>query len=297
LFTFSRSKERIEPLRAQVRTLQEESESLIVKHQEVTTSIHTLEASIEQYKHEYATLIKETEQIKSAMLSVKSKCERAKTLLDSLEEERNRWEDGSETFQAQLATLLGDVLLASAFVAYIGFFDHRMRHTLVHQWKEFLTHIDVVYKPDLSLVEYLSTASERIEWSSNALPDDELCVENAIILHRFNRYPLIIDPSGQAVEYLLKQNQHRRIHTTSFLDLNFMKHLESALRFGTCLLVQDVENVDPILNPVLNQEFQKTGGRVLVRNLFVVVLVPLLFRCCSVVVSLFNLIQLLNQYC
>ena len=185
-----------------------------------------------------------------------------------------------ETFQAQLATLLGDVLLASAFVAYIGFFDHRMRHTLVHQWKEFLTHIDVVYKPDLSLVEYLSTASERIEWSSNALPDDELCVENAIILHRFNRYPLIIDPSGQAVEYLLKQNQHRRIHTTSFLDLNFMKHLESALRFGTCLLVQDVENVDPILNPVLNQEFQKTGGRVLVRNLFnVVLVVPLLFRC------------------
>ena len=96
MFTFSRSKERIEPLRAQVRTLQEESESLIVKHQEVTTSIRTLEASIEQYKHEYATLIKETEQIKSAMLSVKSKCERAKTLLDSLEEERNRWEDGSE---------------------------------------------------------------------------------------------------------------------------------------------------------------------------------------------------------
>ena len=129
-----------------------------------------------------------------------------------------------ETFQAQLATLLGDVLLASAFVAYIGFFDHRMRHTLVHHWKEFLTHIDVVYKPDLSLVEYLSTASERIEWSSNALPDDELCVENAIILHRFNRYPLIIDPSGQAVESLLKQNQHRRIHTTSFSDLNFMKH-------------------------------------------------------------------------
>ena len=89
-----------------MRTLQEESESLIVKHQEVTTSIHTLEASIEQYKHEYATLIKETEQIKSAMLSVKSKCERAKTLLDSLEEERNRWEDGSEWQSVPFCSLL-----------------------------------------------------------------------------------------------------------------------------------------------------------------------------------------------
>jgi dynein heavy chain 1 len=31
------------------------------------------------------------------------------------------------------------------------------------------------------------------------------------------------------------------------------------------LLVQDVENIDPILNPVLNKEFHKTGGRVLIR--------------------------------
>ena len=30
-----------------------------------------------------------------------------------------------------------------------------------------------------------------------------------------------------------------------------MRKLESALRFGTSLLVQDVEHVDPLLNPVL----------------------------------------------
>ena len=75
----------------------------------------------------------------------------------------------------------------------------------------------------------------------------------------------MIDPSGQAVEYLMRQHAEKRVKVTSFLDPTFMKHLESALRFGTCLLVQDVENVDPVLNPVLNREFQKTGGRVLVR--------------------------------
>ena len=80
-----------------------------------------------------------------------------------------------------------------------------------------------------------------------------------------HRYPLVIDPSGQAVEYLKRQHAEKRVKITSFLDPAFMKHLESALRFGTCLLVQDVENVDPVLNPVLNREFQKTGGRVLVR--------------------------------
>ena len=43
-----------------------------------------------------------------------------------------------------------------------------------------------------------------------------------------------------------------------------MKQLESALRF-TCLLLEDVDNIDPILNPVLNKEVHRTGGRLLVR--------------------------------
>lgn len=48
------------------------------------------------------------------------------------------------------------------------------------------------------------------------------------------------------------------------MDDAFRKNLESALRFGTPLLVQDVEGYDPILNPVLNREVRRTGGRVLI---------------------------------
>ena len=50
----------------------------------------------------------------------------------------------------------------------------------------------------------------------------------------------------------------------SFLDDAFRKNLESSLRFGNPLLVQDVESYDPVLNPVLNKEVRKTGGRVLI---------------------------------
>ena len=59
---FSDIKERVEPLRLQVISLQKESEGLIQKHKEVEISISHLENSIAQYKNEYATLIKETEQ-------------------------------------------------------------------------------------------------------------------------------------------------------------------------------------------------------------------------------------------
>lgn len=62
----------------------------------------------------------------------------------------------------------------------------------------------------------------------------------------------------------MNEYKDRKITKTSFLDDSFRKNLESALRFGNPLLVQDVENYDPILNPVLNRELRRTGGRVLI---------------------------------
>ena len=41
-------------------------------------------------------------------------------LLNSLASEKQRWELGSETFKNQMDTIIGDVLLSSAFMAYGG---------------------------------------------------------------------------------------------------------------------------------------------------------------------------------
>jgi dynein heavy chain 1, cytosolic len=164
-----------------------------------------------------------------------------------------------------MSTVVGDVLLASAFLAYIGFFDQQFRSDLMKKWMARLNDAGVKFKADLSVPEFLSKPEERLNWQANGLPADELCVENAIMLKRFNRYPLVIDPSGQAMEFLLNQFKDKKITKTSFLDSSFMKNLESALRFGNPLLVQDVENIDPVLNPVLNKEIRKKGGRILIR--------------------------------
>ena len=39
----------------------------------------------------------------------------------------------------------------------------------------------------------------------NGLPDDDLCIENAVILRRANRYCLAIDPAGHAMSFLEKE--------------------------------------------------------------------------------------------
>ena len=139
-----------------------------------------------------------------------------------------------------------------------------MRSSLGQAWQERLIEAEIDFRKSLSQSEYLSTVDKRMEWQKNNLPVDELCIENAIMLERYNRYPLIVDPSGQATEFIMKQYADKKIVSTSFLDDAFRKQLESCLRFGNPILVHDAESFDPILNPVLNREVRKSGGRVLI---------------------------------
>ena len=262
---FSEILDKVEPLRNEVQSLEEQAEDTKKQAETIITMIAELEASIRRYKEEYALLISETQSIKSEMERVENKVERSMRMLDSLSSEKSRWEAGSQTFDEEMSTIVGDVLLSAAFLAYGGFFDQHYREIMWHEWSTHLSDAHIKFKAELAFPEYLSTADERLSWQSKSLPSDSLCIENAIMLKRFNRYPLIIDPTGQATSFLLNEYKDRKITVTSFLDDAFLKVLESALRFGNPLLIQDVEHLDPILNAVLNKEIRRTGGRVLIR--------------------------------
>ncbi|XP_026741142.1 dynein heavy chain, cytoplasmic isoform X1 [Trichoplusia ni] len=255
---------RVEPLRNELKALEDQAQSNVTAGNGVRELIAQLEKSIASYKEEYAQLISQAQAIKTDLENVQAKVDRSIALLKSLVIERERWESSSETFRSQMSTIVGDVLLSAAFIAYGGYFDQHYRQNLFTTWTAHLAAANIKYRADIARTEYLSNPDERLRWQANALPTDELCVENAIMLRRFNRYPLIIDPSGQATEFIMREFKERKITKTSFLDDSFRKNLESALRFGNPLLVQDVENYDPILNPVLNRELRRTGGRVLI---------------------------------
>ena len=262
---YSEILDRIGPLREEADRLEEQALQTKAEAQAIENQIHELERSIATYKSEYAALISETQAIKNEMSRVESKVNRSVKLLDSLSSERSRWEEGSKAFETQIGTIVGDVLVAAAFLAYGGLYDQQYRKAMADDWLQQLTLSGIDFKAHNPVTEYLSSADERMRWQEHGLPLDDLCIENAIILKRFNRYPLIIDPSGRATEFLRNENAQRRLTVTSFLDDSFVKQLESSLRFGNPLLIQDAEHLDPVLNHVLNKEYQKTGGRVLIQ--------------------------------
>ena len=79
--------------------------------------------------------------------------ERSVALLKSLASERERWEAGSETFKSQMATIVGDVLLTSAFMAYAGYFDQHMRQHLFTTWFAHMQDANILFKHDIARIE------------------------------------------------------------------------------------------------------------------------------------------------
>jgi dynein heavy chain 1 len=256
---------KIKPLREEVEALQAQSAALTVQQQEAVTQVAELEAAIKLYKSEYAAAIRDTETIRTEMDVVTKRVARAQALLQSLEQEQERWTATSVSFDEQMSTLIGDNLLAAGFLTYAGAFDYKVRRSLLLEWTDALDLLGIPYRPELDFISYLSRPADQVAWRGFGLPSDDLASQNAILLERFNRYPLVIDPSGQATAFIMAKYAAQKMVQTSFLDAAFMKTLASAIRFGTPLLVQDVESLDPVLNPVLNREVQKTGGRTLIR--------------------------------
>ncbi len=79
--------------------------------------------------------------------------ERSKALLASLGDERERWNTGSESFKGQMATISGDILLTSAFMAYGGYFDQQFRQSLFSSWASHMQKANISYRADLARVE------------------------------------------------------------------------------------------------------------------------------------------------
>ncbi|VUZ42501.1 unnamed protein product, partial [Hymenolepis diminuta] len=66
-----------------------------------------------------------------------------------------RWTEAKAQFQTQTENLVGDVLLATAFLSYAGPFNQEFRNLLNQQWNNELSRIHIPRSPDLNIVNML----------------------------------------------------------------------------------------------------------------------------------------------
>ena len=81
----------------------------------------------------------------------------------------------------------------------------------------------------LSITQFLTDESEIGEWNLQGLPVDDLSIQNALIVTRATRYPLLIDPQGQGKTWLTNRNIKNQLKTTTLQHKGFRLYLEECL--------------------------------------------------------------------
>ena len=69
----------------------------------------------------------------------------------------------------------------------------------MNQWIDRCRTLEIPVSDNLSLLSVLADAYEIRQWNSFGLPRDNVSTENAILVTRGRRWPLMIDPQEQVI--------------------------------------------------------------------------------------------------
>jgi dynein heavy chain, axonemal len=95
-----------------------------------------------------------------------------------------RWTESAAKLQAEQTTIVGDILLAAAAIAYLGPYTALFRDSQLAKWSEDLENCGVTVSPEFSLVSTLGDPVKIREWTIKGLPNDAFSIDNGIMVRR-----------------------------------------------------------------------------------------------------------------
>jgi dynein heavy chain len=201
----------------------------------------------------------------------KAKLGLANRLINALASENVRWAINVKTMEADYNLLVGDVLLASAFISYIGPFTKLFRQELLfEQWIPFLrtaaNGASIPMSDDPNPRNVLTTDAEVAQWNQDFLPSDPVSTENGCIVTNSMRFPLLIDPQLQGIKWIRKKEEQSNLQVIRMDQKDALRKLEQCMENGYSLLIENLdENIDAILNPVISRATTKKGRRLFIK--------------------------------
>ena len=195
--------------------------------------------------------------IEEGAAALARKMDQATNLIGGLSGEQARWSDDAASFAQTKRRLVGDCAVACAFISYLGPFNQEFREICVEE--RFIPDCEarhVPVTPHLNVVQFLVDAGTVSDWNMEGLPTDGLSIQNGILVTRSSRYPLLIDPQGQALMWIASREAERlpQFGTTTIAHPKLKDQLEYAMAEGAALVITGVEEaVDPLFEPVLDK--------------------------------------------
>ncbi|KAK3571583.1 hypothetical protein QTP86_014552, partial [Hemibagrus guttatus] len=209
----------------------------------------------------FAVMMQKTKDLEDNIKLCSQKLIRAEKLICGLGGEKDRWTEAARSLGIKYTNLTGDVLLSSATVSYLGAFTVDYRMECQQEWHKICMKRKVPCSENFTLSNTLGNPVLIRAWRIAGLPVDTFSTDNGIIVSNSRRWPLMIDPQGQANKWIKNMEKANKLAIIKLSDSNYVRTLENAIQFGTPVLLENVgEELDAVLEPVLlKQTFKQQG--------------------------------------
>lgn len=172
-----------------------------------------------------------------------------------------RWSKAADDLQNTYDNLTGDVLISAGVIAYLGAFTAAFRQNCAKIWTKLckvqahtaapqlntnllspilislfiptLQSKNIPSSDDFSLSKTLGDPIKIRAWNISGLPTDSFSIDNGVIVSNSRRWPLMIDPQGQANKWVKNMEKANSLHIIKLSDGDFVRTLENCIQFGT----------------------------------------------------------------
>jgi len=156
--------------------------------------------------------------------------------------------------------LIGNCLLASAFVGYVSPFSGRLRLELWRgTWTKDLVARSIPMTSQIDPLTVLANDADIGAWQNEGLPSDRVSLENASVLTSCSRWPLMIDPQHQGARWI-KQRIGESLEVTQLSTAKWLDKVTLCVQNGNHLLIEAIGNeIDAMMEPVLSRSIINRG--------------------------------------
>ena len=243
------------------------------KLNEVTTELKKKQAALQEVRDKVAALQenlinsqKKAQSYANQQETAKKQLVRAEKLVAGLGSESERWKVTVKLLEDDSSNVAGNIIVAAAVISYLGPFTSEYRSQMTDIWVKRAKELKIPISDNFNLERILVEPIQLREWQTLGLPADQLSTVNGIMIFNCRRWPLIIDPQGQANRWVRNLYKDTKLQVIKLSEPNYPRTLENAVRFGQPVLLENVEEtLDPTLEPVLLKQVFTRGMQQLLK--------------------------------
>jgi dynein heavy chain len=264
MHTYDRVAKTIAPKKKKLAGAEAQLAVVNAQLEEKQAQLRSIEQKLAELEEMFDASVQKKQNLEEKTRLTLLQMERAGKLMSGLAGEKLRWLDTVKSLNSDITNLVGNIAVAAGAVAYLGPFTAPFRNEMISEWVETTKSLNVPVDKKFDLQRILADPVEVREWTIQSLPADDFSIENGVFSTRGRRWPLMIDPQGQANRWIKNLFKEQNLQIIKLSDANFLRTLENAIRYGAPVLLENVqETLDPALEPILLKQIFKRGGQML----------------------------------